>query len=214
MTWIDIDQLSTDWLHMRCGSPTASHLADIMAKLKDPKKESAARFGYKRKKIAECLTGLSMDSFVSQAMEEGMEREPLARAAYEIERDCEVLPGGLFVHDTIPRWMASPDGRVGNDGLIEIKCCADHNHLDILLTEEIPEQYQLQMLGQLSCSGRQWVDFVAYNPNMPKEHKLWIKRFPRDEAMISAVELEVQQFLEEMVATLKKLGAVKEEVAA
>lgn len=206
MPFVDVDQLSVDWLKMRCGCVTASHMADVVAKLKRKEGEAAARYNYKRKKVAEYLTGMSMDTYVSRYMEDGQEREPLARTAYEIQRDCEVMPGGLFVHDAIPKFMASPDGRVGSDGLLEIKCLTDHEHLEIITTGEIPEEYQWQMHGQLSCAtGYKWVDFCAFNPYMPKHLRLWVKRFPRDEKMISAVELETVQFLEEMIAMLKKL---------
>jgi len=215
MSFIDVDQSSPDWLAMRSACVSASHMWEVMAKLKDPKKEAAARSRYKRQKVWEELTGLTAESYVSPQMEAGIEMEPLARAAYEIATGQEVQPGGLFIHDTIPRYVASPDGRVGDDGLIEAKYLTgfstDANHLDLLLGADIPEQYQLQMTAQLACSGRKWVDFISYDPAFPRPMRLFIKRFPRDEKMIAAVELETVQFLSEVVALLKKLeGCAKE----
>jgi len=212
MPFIDIEQLSTDWLQMRCACVTASHVCDVMAKFKDPKKkgEHSDRMKYRKAKMREQLTGRSAETYVSPYMEAGLDIEPLARAAYEVARDVEVLNGGLFVHDQISRFMASPDGRVGDDGLIEVKfltgCTTDANHLDLIEGAEVPEEYLLQMQAQLSCSGRQFVDFISYDPYMPPKLRLFVKRFPRDEKKIAEIEAEVQTFLEQVAQKLLQLG--------
>ena len=159
MPFVEVEQLTPEWLQMRIALVTASNMHKIVAKRKD-KAEAAPRAKHKRELVIENLTNRTATTYVSPSMEWGIETEPLARAAYEEAKGVEVLPGGFFLHDEIPRYGASPDGRVGDDGLIEIKCLESHNHLDVLMTGEIPEEYQLQMLAQMACSGRQWVDFV------------------------------------------------------
>lgn len=216
MPWVDVDQNSVDWLQMRCGCPTASHAYDITAKAKrqkegDPPKYLACRSNYKKSKVREWLTGLSADGYVSPYMERGLEVEPLARAAYEMQTGCDVEKGGIFIHDKITKFMASPDGRIGDDGLLEVKyltgSTTEANHLDLLEGAEIPEEYKLQMTAQMACSGRQWVDFVSYDPDMPKHLQLFVKRFPRDPVRIEKMEREVVQFLTEVIELLKKLEA-------
>lgn len=215
--FVDVNQKSSEWLQMRCACVTASRMCDVMAKLKrvtaGATKEAAKRQQYRKQKIREQLTGLASENYVSLYMDKGTESEPLARAAYEVSRGVDVMDGGIFVHDTIPRFMASPDGRVGEHGLIEIKCLTgattDANHLDLIAGADVPEEYVLQVQSQLSCAGPEylWNDFISYDSEIKtKSLKLFVKRFPRDEKLISAIELETVQFLEEMIAVLKKLG--------
>jgi hypothetical protein len=228
MAFVDVPQLSADWLKMRVGCVSASHLGDVMAKLKPVKKaegeipnhkEAAPRLIYRKKKVMEMLTGLTADSYVTPYMQAGIDVEVLARAAYEFEREVEVLHGGLFVHDKIARFVASPDGRVG-EGLLEIKyltgVTTDANHIDLIRGAAIPDEYQWQMLGQLSCSGWPWVDFVSYQPApMPKNLRLHIRRFHRDEKhilsdgkpmpSIAEMEKSVEQFTAEVDAMLESL---------
>lgn len=214
MPFVDVDQLSTDWLKMRCGSITASHLAEVMDFKVKPDKagnrvETQARANYRKRKIREYFSGLNTENYVSPYMDRGIEIEPLAKAAYEIENDCEVLHGGLFVHDGITHFMASPDGRIGDDGLIEIKYLTgfttEANHLDLLDGADVPEEYQLQIYGQQACAPeRKWTDFISFDPDLPKHIRMFKRRFPRDEAKIEQIEREVCTFLLEMVAQLKR----------
>jgi len=216
MAFVDVDQLSVDWLKMRIGCASASHMAEIMSFLKPKKgeeerRESAKRYDYKMAKVIEELTGLAQETYVSPAMERGIETEPLARAAYEMANDVEVLSGGIFFHDEIKRYVASPDGRLGDDGLLEIKCPNTSTHLEILMSGEIPDDYKWQMDAQMSCSGRQWVDFVTYDNRIhDKRLQMWTKRYLRDEARIKTVQDEVCIFLMEVIELLKRL-APKEE---
>lgn len=208
MPFVDIDQRSPEWLHMRCACVTTSHLSDICCKQKNGK-YLASRLNYMKKKVWEQLTGLAAENYVSPYMDKGSDVEPLAVTAYEMKYDVEVLNGGLYVHDSIPRFMASPDGRVGEDGLLEIKYLTgftrDTNHADLLAGDEIPEEFQLQMLGQLSCSGREWVDFCAYCPELAPDLRMVVRRFPRDEKRIAALETEVQEFLLEMTQRVLRI---------
>lgn len=210
MTFVDVIQLSNDWLKMRVGCVSASQVHKVMATVKDPKKQAAPRLNYRKRLVMEMLTGLTAETYVSPYMQSGLEVEPLARAAYEMERDVEVLHGGLFIHDSIPRFVASPDGRIGPDGLLEIKyltgVTTEANHLDLLMGAEIPDEYQKQMLAQMACSGRKWVDFVSYQPApMPKKLRMHIRRFPRDEKRIAEMEQAVEKFLAEVDEMLERL---------
>lgn len=200
-----IDQQTPEWLQMRVGVVTASRMCDVMAKLKRKDGEAATRYNYKKEIVYECLTGRAFDTYVSPAMEWGIETEPLAIAAYEMKHDVEVIPGGFFIHDRIVKFGASPDGLIGDDGLVELKCPTTATHIDTLIAGEIPEEYQWQMLAEMACTGRTWCDFVSFDPRLPKKLQLFERGFPRDEARIGAMEREVEQFLTEVVTMISKL---------
>ena len=207
MPIVELEQGTADWLQMRCGCCTASRLNDALAKLKRKDGESAARATYRKQLVIERLTGRSTESYVSDAMIWGTETEPQARIEYELLTGVEVKQVGLGAHPRINWFSASPDGLVGDDGCIEIKCLNSVNHLDILLSGEIPEDYHWQMLGEMACCERQWCDFIAFDPRMPEGLQLFVKRFPRNDALISGMELEVIQFLSEVE---RDLAALKE----
>lgn len=108
-------------------------------------------------------------------------------------------------HPTIAMSGASPDGLIGVDGLIEIKCPNTATHLDTLRTETIPGKYETQMLWQMACTGRQWCDFASYDPRLPENMRLFVKRLPRDDARIAEMEAEVTAFLAEIDAAVAEL---------
>lgn len=201
----EITQGTPEWLQMRVGCVTASRVADVIAKPKRSTGELACRANYRAEIICECLTGRSADHYVTPAMEFGIENEPVARAAYEMARDLEVADGGFFLHDAISRFAASPDGLIGSDGLVEIKCPTTTTHIDYVINGVVPEAYQPQMLAQMACTGRQWCDFVSFDPRLPKKLQLFVRRFPRDDERIAAMEEEVLKFLEEVIETIKLL---------
>jgi len=213
MPLIDVAQQSDEWLKMRIGMCTASRMSDVVKRLKRKTKDadkgeySKAHYDYMMELVAERFTGRSADHYVTQYMEEGIENEPFARAAYELQCDDEVLPGGYAMHPTINWFGASPDSLIGQHGLLEIKCLKTINHLEILKSQTIPEEFLPQMLAEMSCAERQWCDFVSFDPRMPAGLKVFIQRLERDEKLISALEDEVRAFLaevEEMVTRLKK----------
>jgi predicted phage-related endonuclease len=207
-----VEQQTPDWLHMRCGIVTASRMSDVMSRLKVKSKNgdkgapSGKRLQYRKELVYETLTGRSWERFVSPFMDYGTENEPLARAAYEIRNDVEVVPGGFWLHDRIARLGASPDGLVGEDGLVEYKV-PPSRHLDILYSRDIPEEYLWQMQTEMACTGRKWCDFVSHEPSLPKSVNTWIKRVPRNDELIAAIEAETLQFLEEVVAMIHSLEA-------
>lgn len=205
-----IEQQTPEWLQIRCGNVTASRVADVVSRLKVKSKNgekgdpSAKCLGYRDEIVFETLTGKCYEHYVSPHMDFGSENEPLACAAYEHATESEVVPGGFWLHDRIPRLGASPDGLVGEDGLVEYKC-PPAQHVSILKSKQVPEPYLWQIQTELACTGRQWCDFVSYLPDMPKALKIFIKRVPRDNALIAAIEEQVVQFLESVVAEIKAL---------
>ncbi len=189
-------QRTDDWLKARLGKVTASRIADLMAKTKTG--YSTSRQNYLSQLVAERLTGKPADSYSNAAMQWGTETEPLARAAYENSLGIFVMETGFHLHPEIDEAGASPDGLIENDELIEIKCPNTGTHIETLLRRDIPNKYVLQMQWQIACTGRTWCDFVSYDPRMPMEHQLCIIRHHRDDELISKIELEVYQFLQEI----------------
>lgn len=199
-----IEQQTPEWLQMRVGMVTASRVADALDFLKKGG-ESAKRRNYRTEIISECLTGRAAEHYVTPAMEWGIENEPVACAAYEMRLDAETDPGGFHIHDQITRFGASPDRLIGEDGLLEIKCPTTAIHIEYIVAGVTPEEYQPQMLAEMACTGRQWCDFVSFDPRLPKKLQLFVRRFPRDNSRIAAMEEEVLKFLEEVIATIKLL---------
>lgn len=200
-----IQQGTPEWFAARAGCVTASRMADVMARTKTG--YGAARANYMADLIVERLTGAKTEGFTSAAMQWGTETEPQARAAYAFMMDADVAEAGFDLHPTIPDLGASPDGYVGNDGLIEIKCPNTATHLDTLLNDTVPQKYLLQMQTQMACTGRKWCDFVSFDPRLPDEMQLWVKRVPRDADLIAEIEAEAVKFLDELAAKLDALRA-------
>lgn len=197
------EQGSADWFAVRCGKVTASRVADVTAKTKSG--PSASRANYAAQLIAERLTANVAESFSNAAMAWGNEQEPEARLAYEFRTDAEVEQVAFVEHPAISMSGASPDGLLGVDGLIEIKCPNTATHIETLRGQSIPGKYQTQMLWQMACTGRQWCDFVSFDPRMPEEMRLFIQRLDRDDARIAELEAEVTAFLSEIDATVAEL---------
>ena len=191
-----MDQCSAEWFAARCGKATASKIADIVAKTKSG--PGASRANYAAQLIAERLTQTVAEGFSSPAMAWGTEREPEARAAYCFFRDASALECGFIEHPTVPMSGASPDGLVGDEGLVEIKCPNTATHIDTLLGKSVPGKYRTQILWQLACTGRAWCDFVSYDPRLPETMSLFVQRIHRDEAAIAEMEREVTTFLTEV----------------
>jgi len=198
-----MEQRSEEWYAVRLGKVTASRVADVIAKTKTG--YGASRANYMAELICERLTGTKGESFVSSAMQWGVDREPEARAAYEASSGSLVTEIGFAPHNSIDGSGASPDGLIDNEGLVEIKCPQTATHLDTLLTETVPAKYITQMQWQMACTGRKWCDFVSYDPRLPERMQLFVKRITRDDAFIEQLEREVSSFLNEMEEKLAKL---------
>jgi putative phage-type endonuclease len=190
-------QGSPEWRAARCGKVTASRMAELVAKLKTGKPANS-REDYLYELVAERLTGQPLDFFQTKDMQWGTEKEPLARQAYEQKHFVEVGQVAMVMHPVIENAGASPDGLVEDDGLIEIKCPRTKTHLMTLRSKTAPAQYIPQMQWQMACTGRQWCDFVSYDPRLPEHLQLFIVRVQRDQALIEQYEQEVIQFLVEV----------------
>jgi putative phage-type endonuclease len=204
-------QGSPEWMAERCGRVTASRVADVIAKTKGG--WAAARANYMAELVAERLTGVKAEGYVNAAMQHGTDTEPQARGAYGFYADVEVVQVGFIAHPTIPMTGASPDGLVGDDGLVEIKCPNTATHIETLLGASVPSRYITQMQWQMACTGRKWCDFFSFDPRLPESMRSFTRRVERDDVMIGSLERAVEDFLSELDATLASLRAKYESVA-
>jgi putative phage-type endonuclease len=200
---MEIIQGSAEWKAIRCGKVTASRVADVITRTKTG--YGASRANYAAELVAERLTGVVIEGYTNAAMQHGTMTEPEARVAYEFRTDQSVVEVGFIEHPNLAMCGASPDGLVGEDGLIEIKCPNTATHIDTLLSGKIPGKYETQMLWQMACSGRKWCDYVSYDPRLPESMRLFVKRFHRDEKRIEEITGEVMLFLTEINETVSKL---------
>jgi putative phage-type endonuclease len=202
-----MDQGSEEWFTIRIGKVTASRVADVLAKTKTG--YSATRDNYMAQLVCERLTGQKGENFTNAAMQHGTETEPLARAAYEALKDVLVDEVGFVPHPSIIMAGASPDGLVGEDGLIEIKCPNTATHIETLLSQSVPGKYNTQMQFQMACTGRQYCDFVSFDNRLPEELQLFVKRVPRDNMYIRLMEEEIVKFLNELDIKIAQLMEIK-----
>ena len=202
-----MEQRTEEWYASRLGKVTASRVADIVAKTKTG--YSASRAKYMGELLCERLTGSRGDTYQNAAMVWGVNTEPQARVAYEASLGELVEEVGFIPHPTIEMAGASPDGLVGEEGLVEIKCPTTITHIDTLLSITVPQQYMTQMQWQMACTGRKWCDFVSYDPRLPENMQMFIHRVERDDKMIAELEGEVVKFIEEMESKIELLGANK-----
>lgn len=196
-------QGSLEWHQARLGCVTASRVADVVSRTRSG--YCAARHAYMRQLVAERLTGVPAPIAPTPAMRWGLEMEDYAVEAYEDATGLVTQTVGFLGHSSLAYAGASPDRLVGNDGLLEVKCPTTVTHIDTLLSSEPAGRHVLQMQWQLACSGRQWCDFVSYDPRMPEAQTLFITRIARDDEMIAQLEAEVGIFLGEVEHKLSAL---------
>lgn len=207
-----MDQRSEEWFAARLGKVTASRVADVMARTKTG--YSASRANYMAELICERLTGQPAERFSNAAMQWGTDTEPRAKAAYTFVRDAAIADVGFVLHPKIRDFGASPDGLVGMDGLVEVKCPNTATHIETLLSETVDGKYITQMQVQMACTGRQWCDFVSFDPRLPGDMQLFVKRVERDNARIEEIETEVSTFLGEIAKKMDALHSRFGKVAA
>lgn len=210
-----IAQGSAEWFAQRAGKVTASRVADVIAKTKTG--WGASRANYAAQLVAERLTGNVEPTFTNAAMQWGTDKEPEAREAYEFHAGVFVDQVGMIDHPKIAMTGASPDGLVGDDGLVEIKCPNTATHIETLLSGKVPAKYVTQMAWQMACTSRAWCDFVSFDPRMPEHMRLFVQRVNRDDALIATLEAEVSAFLTEVsdtVASLSRAYPAEMQVAA
>jgi YqaJ-like viral recombinase domain len=202
---VDCEQNSAEWIWTRTGRITASRMCDLMATLKRGG-EAASRRDYRAQLIAERLTGKTEDRYLSKEMQFGIEQEPFARTAYEIRTDNTVDQAGFIFHPRLDFSGASPDGLIGKDGGLELKCPKTTTHLAYMAAGTVPEEHQYQMLWCMACADRGWWDFASFDPRLPEKLRLFIVRMPRDEARIGAIEREVLKLNIEVDNICTQLG--------
>ncbi|MXO67754.1 exonuclease [Altererythrobacter marinus] len=207
-----IDQRSEDWFAARLGKATASRIVDVMATLKSGK-PAASRENYAAQLVAERLTGAKSEGFTNAAMQWGVDMEPEARAAYAEHIGDQPVEIGFIDHPTIAMSGASPDGLVGFDGMLEIKCPNTATHIATLRGAPIERKYVLQMQWQMACAEREWCDFASYDPRMPEEMRLHVRRVERDDELIAEIEQAVSAFLAEIDETVAELSAAYRKAA-
>lgn len=199
-----IEQGTDEWRQQRLGKVTASRISDLTAKTKTG--WSTSRANYMAELLCERLTGVPAESYRSPAMQWGTDQEPNARAAYEFLHDCTVDPVGFVEHPRIPMTGASPDGLIGSDGLIEIKCPNTATHIETLSGGAVPGAYIAQIQWQLACTDRQWCDWVSFDPRMPAAMQLFVQRIERDPKAVADIEKAVTDFLAELDGKIGKLN--------
>jgi putative phage-type endonuclease len=191
-----MEQNTYAWLLARLGKVTASRVHEIVARTKSG--YSSSRSNYMTQLILERINGEPIESYENAAMVWGREQEPKARIAYEFFRDVGVAQVGFVDHPKIKGAGCSPDGLVGDDGLVEIKSPFESkNHLETLLAGNHPSRYLLQMQFQMSCTGRKWCDYVSFDPRFPPAMQMFVQRVERDDKLIADTEKAVREFLQE-----------------
>ncbi len=205
MSSSNIEQGTSEWHAERCGKVTASRIADMIAKTKSG--WGASRSNYKAQLVAERLTGVVAERFSNAAMQWGTDMEPEAVSAYGFYHGVDPLSVGFVHHPSIEMAGASPDRLIGADGLIEVKCPQTATHIETLQEGSVPGKYRLQMQWQMACTGRQWCDFVSFDPRMPEDMQLFVRRVERCPVTIADLEKEVRVFLSEIDDTVSRLVA-------
>lgn len=193
-----MEQRTDDWFSARAGIVTGSRVAEVMA-------NGVGRKNYMAELLAYRLTGQREQGFTTQAMERGTELEPVAIAEYEKRNIATVDSVGLMYHAKIGLFGGSPDGLVGDDGGIEIKCPNTATHLDTVLNGTIKKGYLLQMQSYMSITGRKWFDFVSFDDRLGDDLCFYQKRVFRDDKLIAEIEKAVIAFLSELEALENKL---------
>jgi len=200
-----MEQRTDAWFQARLAKCTASRISDVLAKIKTG--ESAARRNYKIQLVTERLTGKrAEDVFVSTAMQNGIDREPMARDLYVQKTGKIVTEVGFIDHPTIEYAGCSPDGVIEADnGIVEIKCPMDSTLVDVWMNKEVPTKWMPQIQFQLSVTNAAYCDFVAYSPNFPDNLQLYVQRVERDELYIDQINDEVKLLLSEVNEIVNKL---------
>ncbi len=204
-----MEQGTPEWLALRAGKFTGSRFADLMATTRSG--PSASRANLITTLALERLTGEPESTFQNDAMRRGSELEPLARGAYEAHTGELVTCVAFVVHPSLDYCGVSPDGLLGDDGLLEIKCPASQaKHLAALRDGSHAAEYKWQIQGQLWVTGRQWCDAVSYDPRFPQGLQLAITRVRRDEKAIAELEAACIKATAEVDAIVEELRHMKE----
>lgn len=207
-----MEQNTEEWRFARCGSLGASQIADAISTGRDGKTFGATSINISANLVIERLTGRPIETYKSPAMMWGSENEENAKRAYEAHTGEFVSDVGLYTHPTIKGTHASPDGLVGVDGLVEIKCPNSATHIETLKAGKVATRYIYQMQWQMACTGRAWCDFVSFDPRMPEHLQLFVERHDRDDKLIAELEAKVGAFLQRVQNDLDAFHALGGEI--
>ncbi len=201
------EQRTPEWFQLRAGKLTGSAAKDMLKSVKSG--ESAGRRNLKYKLVAERLTGIPQPSIrATAAMEWGTAHEAEAIAAYEAVTGAMVQSIGFVEHDDQPIGT-SPDGFVGDDGIVSIKCPETATHIGYVRAGVEPTEHAAQNTHELFLTGRAWVDFVSYDPRLPEELQLFVVRCTRTPEQLAAYGAEVKTFLAEVETELAALRTMR-----
>ena len=206
---VDMIQGSEEWFAVRRGKITASRLGDIMRKTKWG--ESTYKSKVRLELAIERITGKSASSVVmNQAMRDGVEREPDARALFEAITGKEVALCGSFDHPTIVNTSASPDGLLrGENACLELKCPTHATHAKNLMSDTMPKNYIFQVQHQIQCTESDYAYFASYHPDFPPELRLKWVRVEKDDSIIKSLEEEIRAFdisIEDLIIKIQNGG--------
>lgn len=201
----EVEQKSDEWFAMRCGKFTGSRFQDVLAVSKSSGKPLKARSDLIWTLATERIQGYQPQGATSFAMKWGVDNEPLAREAYELATSAFVEEIAFINHPKYDFVGVSPDGIIDDDGGLEIKCPKSPEiHLQRWL-DGVPEEYVPQIQGAMWVTGRDWWDFVSYDPDTKDSFKLLVIRVARDQAYIDKLEKEVLQAEEEVKELINQL---------
>lgn len=192
-----MEQRTEEWYAARLGKVTASKISKVTAKTKSGG-WGAERANYMAALLCERLTGTKMNDYVNAEMQWGTDTEPQAKDAYSFHCDVDVQDVAFVDHPRIAMSGASPDGLIGTDGLVEIKCPNTATHIETLLGGSFPGAYIQQVQWQMACTGRKWCHLVSFDPRLPESMRLHVVRVARDDAVIADLEHHVELFLREL----------------
>jgi len=190
MKIIRVPQRSLEWYEARRGIPTASNFNKIVTSNGSPSKQAE---GYLYQLVAERLAGVREEAYISPAMLEGIAREAESRRVYAMLREVEVEEVGFCIDDS-GRYGCSPDGLIGEDGVLELKNPQGKAAVEYLVSGTLPTAYVQQVQGQLLVTGREWCDFVSYYPGLPT----LIVRVERDEVFVSKLRDALEAFCDKL----------------
>lgn len=191
--FVDVDQNSDEWFQMRAGLITSSKLGTIMANYDKAFGEPAKKYAVNI--AVEQITGKAISSgYSNEHMERGHEQEPIARMLYEQENFCDVTNGGFFENGDIG---CSPDGLVGDDGVVEIKSVIASTQFATVKRQKLDPAYRWQCIGNLKFTGRDWIDYISYCADFPEDKQLFVHRVKKDDCIkeFEMIDARVKDFM-------------------
>lgn len=196
----DCEQGSEAWHALRYGWTTASKFKDVMAK-----GQGKTRKSYMLQLAAEAITDMRVESYTNEFMEWGTETEPQARAMYELKSGNDTGQVAFIKLDEKNKIGCSPDSTIGDDGLLEIKCPKTSTQIETYLSGKMPTSHRAQVQGQLWVSGRQWCDFVSFDPRINGDSSYFCVRVDRDQTYIDELSVACFEFTKELKAMIQTL---------